>query len=198
MLEIVRPSLLALLMMFIVPSSALGSEVLPEHQAHRMEPVQFHFEAWSRATPGAVRTAAVFGTLTNGSQHAVSIHPVGADIAERIMVHDTVLEDGMMRMRHQSALHLDAGESLILKPGGLHLMLTGLHASVKKDEQFEVTLAISTSKHSDHEESGRIEEMVTLVRVLEVGSMGPGAAVTTGDLKGADGRSSRIDHQQHH
>ena len=197
MLKTVRPGLYALLVTFIVPLSALGPQVMPEHGTHDMKSDVLYFEAWSRATPGTVRTAAVFGTLTNQSRHAVSVQPIGTDIADRIMVHDTVLEDGMMRMRHQSALRLDAGESLILKPGGLHLMLTGLHAPVKKGEQFEVTLAISPAEHSDHEGNGSSEEVVATVTVLEVGSMGPEAAVTTGNMKGVGGGSARTDHQHH-
>lgn len=45
----------------------------------------------------------------------------------RVEVHETVDNDGVMRMQHlENGLVIPAGESVTLEPGGLHIMFMGL------------------------------------------------------------------------
>jgi periplasmic copper chaperone A len=45
------------------------------------------------------------------------------DVAAGVEIHQTTTEDGVMSMQRIDGLDLPAGESLVLEPGGLHLML---------------------------------------------------------------------------
>ncbi|MEM7366637.1 MAG: copper chaperone PCu(A)C [Pseudomonadota bacterium] len=192
MLSIVRACAFMLIMSGVCSSALASPDMSAHHEASLRQSDQvLQFEAWSRATPGAVRTAAVYGSMTNLSQQKISVYAVTASNADRIMVHDTILADGMMRMRHQETVIIDAGDALILAPGGLHLMLTGLQAPLKENEQFEITLGISVLDDSERPEKSRIE-MTSKVIVMEVGSMGPGM---TGSTANTD--MSAMEHHHH-
>lgn len=45
------------------------------------------------------------------------------DVAAAVEIHQTTTEDGVMSMQRLDGLELPASESLVLAPGGLHLML---------------------------------------------------------------------------
>ena len=48
------------------------------------------------------------------------------EAAARFEIHDTVVEDGVMRMRELKSLELPPGGSIEAKPGGRHVMFGGL------------------------------------------------------------------------
>lgn len=44
----------------------------------------------------------------------------------KVMIHNTVLEDGIAKMRHQMAVDIPAGGMVEFAPGGLHVMFMGV------------------------------------------------------------------------
>ena len=56
------------------------------------------------------------------------------------MVHETIMVDDTMRMRHRDAVTVAAGETVMLEPGGLHIMLMGLSNPLRQGDSFAVTL----------------------------------------------------------
>ena len=192
MLSIIRACAFMLIMSGVCSSALASPDMSAHHKAPLLQSDQvLQFEAWSRATPGAVRTAAVYGSMTNLSQQTISVRTVTASNADRIMVHDTILADGMRRMRHQESVTIDAEDALIMEPGGLHLMLTGLRAPLRENEHFDVTLRISVLDDNELTEKSRIE-MTTKVIVMEVGSLGPGSAESM-----ANTDMSSMEHHHH-
>ena len=98
-------------------------------------------EPWSRATPPAVKVAAGYATIRNGGESDDRLVGATTDIAERVEIHRTEMDDGVMRMRPlKDGLAVPAGETVTLEPGGLHLMFIGLLAPVKEGVAFPVTL----------------------------------------------------------
>lgn len=103
----------------------------------------------ARASLPSARTGAGYLTLTNtGAEEDRLVAATGA-IAERIEIHETVVTDGVARMRPLDGLALPPGETVALEPGGLHLMLLGLTAPLAEGERVPVTLSF--------EEAGDIE-----------------------------------------
>lgn len=74
------------------------------------------------AIPGRMMSAA-FLTITNTAKHSRKLVSVTADWAGLIEIHTHLHEDGVMKMRQLERLEIPAGESVVLQPGGLHLML---------------------------------------------------------------------------
>lgn len=68
--------------------------------------------------------AAVYFTASNQGDEADRLVGASTDAAASAEVHETVMaEDGTMTMQSVEALDLPAGGTLVLEPGGYHLML---------------------------------------------------------------------------
>jgi copper(I)-binding protein len=65
---------------------------------------------------------------------------VSTPVAQAIELHDTQMDGDVMRMRQVQAIAVPANKPVVLKPGGLHIMLVGLKAPLKKGDSFPLTL----------------------------------------------------------
>jgi copper(I)-binding protein len=70
--------------------------------------------------------AAGYFILHNRGEAADTIVEVSADWADHGMIHETREEGGRVRMSHVAALAVPARDSVVLQPGGLHVMLMRL------------------------------------------------------------------------
>jgi copper(I)-binding protein len=98
-------------------------------------------DAWSRATiPG--RMGAVYATIENLSDKPISIKSIKTTSAKMAQIHESYLDDGVMRMRHMKKFTIPAGEVRKLEPGGLHIMLMRMPEPLKEGTTFEVKFDI--------------------------------------------------------
>ena len=119
-------------------------------------------QAWARATPGAVKVGAAYLTLVNKGKEPDKLVSVSTPVAESASLHESKMENGIMKMRPLDSVTLAPGQSLQLTPGGDHLMLEGLKHPLKEGEHFPLTLTF--------EKAGAQE---VTVMVGKVGAMGP-------------------------
>jgi copper(I)-binding protein len=96
--------------------------------------------AWARATPSGAKVGAGYLTITNNGQAADKLVGVSSDAAGKVEVHEMAMKNGVMTMRPAAVLAVDPGKSVALKPGGYHLMFTGLKAPFKQGGKVAVTL----------------------------------------------------------
>jgi copper(I)-binding protein len=61
-------------------------------------------------------------------------------VADRIEMHTSSEENGMMRMRPLLTVELKAGEPFVFAPGGAHFMLLGMRQPLRAGMRFPVTL----------------------------------------------------------
>lgn len=101
-------------------------------------------DGWVKAAPTGAMTA-VFGTLRNHASHPVTVTGGGSPVAGRVELHETVRNDaGAMQMQpKQGGLTIPAGGTHVLQPGGDHVMLLGLTASLENGTTTAVTLSTS-------------------------------------------------------
>lgn len=78
---------------------------------------------WVRAAPPGAKSLAAYLELRNDCEAPVEVVDVESMDFGMPMIHRTVEEGGMARMRPAGKLVLAPGESLRFEPGGLHLML---------------------------------------------------------------------------
>ena len=78
---------------------------------------------WVRAAPPGAASLAGYLVLRNPCATAVEVADVESKDFGMPMIHRTVVEDGVSRMRPAGKLVVAPGESLRFEPGGLHLML---------------------------------------------------------------------------
>ncbi len=119
---------LTLVLALAFPVALAAQEPVP----HR-HPVQL-LDAWVRAQPSAAGMSVLYGTLVNEDARAWAIDRVMCERVRRPEIHETVMENDMVRMRRVPALRLAPGERAELRPGGLHLMLMGLEAPLQPGE----------------------------------------------------------------
>jgi periplasmic copper chaperone A len=95
--------------------------------------------------PGTDFTAAYF-TLQNTGSRAVTLVGIHTAAADMAMLHETTIQGGMERMRPHASLTLAPGETVTLKPGGLHVMLHGVHAPLKPGMRIELSLELADGR----------------------------------------------------
>jgi periplasmic copper chaperone A len=123
--------------------------------------------AWARATPGKSETGAAYLTIESATPDRLT--GISTPVAGEAELHEMTLQGGVMKMRSMAALDLPAGQTVVLKPGAVHIMLVGLKQPLRVGDSFPLTLEFETA--------GRREVNVT---VEKAGAMGPGQAGGTG------------------
>jgi hypothetical protein len=94
---------------------------------------------WARASAGAATTGAAYLTVTdNGRPDRL----VGAStpIAAMAELHETIKDNGVMKMRSVVGIALEPGKPVTFMPGGYHIMLMGLKKPLKAGDSFPLTL----------------------------------------------------------
>ncbi|MBM4219156.1 MAG: copper chaperone PCu(A)C [Gammaproteobacteria bacterium] len=97
-------------------------------------------DAWSRSTPPGARVGAVYFTLRNDTKKSDRLLKLSTPVAEQAEVHRTEVLDGIARMREVAVLHVDAGQTIVLEPGGMHLMLVGLRQPLVAGTSYDLDL----------------------------------------------------------
>ena len=87
-------------------------------------------QGWVRAPVAGRSMTAAYGQLHNRCAQPVTLGHLHSTQAHRVELHRTEVVDGVSRMRRVENPQVAAGSTLQLAPGGLHLMLHGLHAGV--------------------------------------------------------------------
>lgn len=132
-------------------------------------------QPWARATPGRAPTGAAYFSLTNRGAEADRLVGAATSAAARAELHGhrrppSHAASGqagghaghVMEMRPVAEIAIKPGESVVLKPDALHVMLIGLKAPLKEGGSFPLTLRFA-----------RAGEIQVEVRVGKAGAMGP-------------------------
>ena len=80
-------------------------------------------DSWVREAPPASRVLAAYRQIINLTDSDLSVTGITSPDFEAAELHRTVVEDGVARMLPVPDLTVPAGGSIMLEPGGLHLML---------------------------------------------------------------------------
>lgn len=104
-------------------------------------------DGWAKAVEDLPDTGAmpamtgVFGTLTNSGDVDVRLTGGASPVAGTVELHETVMSDeGMVMREADGGLVVPAGGSLVLEPGGHHIMLMDLTEPVPAGADVEVVL----------------------------------------------------------
>lgn len=99
---------------------------------------------WLRETAAGQSAGGGFLTIANSARIADTLTGGTSPVAARVEVHTMSLDGAVMRMRPlKDGLSVPAGQTVELKPGGLHIMLTGLKRPLKRGEIVPVTLSFA-------------------------------------------------------
>ena len=97
--------------------------------------------AWTRATPPAARAGGGYLMIKNTGSESDFLMAGSADFAKRVEIHEMAVVDDVMKMRHLAdGLEVPAGKTVMLKPGGYHVMFMGLTEGLKQGAMVDVKL----------------------------------------------------------
>ena len=97
-------------------------------------------DAWVReAPPGVAMMAGYMALRNNGSRSQVLVAASSSGF-ETVMIHRTIVKDGIAGMVHASQIDLLPNASLIFAPGGYHLMLMNPKRTLRAGDSVVINL----------------------------------------------------------
>ena len=99
-------------------------------------------DAWARASAGAATTGAAYVTLMGGDQPDTLVG-TSTPIAAAAEPHETINDNGIMKMRSVAAVPIPSHQMVTFSPGGYHIMLTGLKQPLVAGQSFPLTLTFA-------------------------------------------------------
>lgn len=100
-------------------------------------------DAWARATPPGMPMGAIYGVLTNTGDDQLEVTAISTPVARGAEIHQSIEIDGLMRMREVTPFFVPARETVVLQPGGKHIMLMGVQDALREGESFPLQLRLS-------------------------------------------------------
>lgn len=105
---------------------------------------------WVREVVMSGMNGAAYMILTNQGAEEDRLVSASVPVAAMTELHQTVERAGVMHMEHlPSGIVLPVGQTVELKPGGLHIMLMNVSRKLEEGEQIPVVL--------EFEKAGRVE-----------------------------------------
>lgn len=97
-------------------------------------------DTWMRMPAPGVSSTAAYLSISNQTDQQINIVKVETEQFNRVMFHNTELEDGVAKMRHVDTLAIPANGQVSLEPNGLHMMLMGANDQFGLEQAFELVL----------------------------------------------------------
>jgi copper(I)-binding protein len=137
------------------------------HAMHEVQPQVAHqgtrslkaTELWARAPLPGRNVMAIYGKLTSESG-TTTLKGASSPEAGRMMLHETSMIDGQMRMQHKPWPELSSDVILEMKPGSAHLMAMELRYPLKAGDR--LTLQIETVEGQTYDYSVPVQSATAL------------------------------------
>jgi periplasmic copper chaperone A len=97
-------------------------------------------EVWGRPSPMTKGNGAIYMQITNIGNEDAILTGASSDAAMMVELHQTTMNDGVMKMEHIMSLTIPSGDSVELKPGGYHVMLMKVSEKLVEGSSISVTL----------------------------------------------------------
>ena len=95
---------------------------------------------FARATPPGAKSGGAFFSVDNAGTKPDRLVRATSPVAGTVELHQMAMEGGVMKMRSVTAVEVQPGGKLELKPGGYHVMLSDLKQPLNAGDKFPMTL----------------------------------------------------------
>lgn len=103
-------------------------------------------KAWIRAAPPGATALAGYAIVRNPCSAPMVITDASSAQFVMGMIHETLIENGVSRMRHVASLSLPAKGELVFAPGGRHLMLMHPKRQLNVGDRVTVNLKLADGR----------------------------------------------------
>lgn len=93
--------------------------------------------------PPGSKVAAAYFTINNSGSEPLQITGAVSDIAKKVEVHLSIVENDVAKMQKQESVVVGAGESLEFKHGSYHVMFMGLNEALVAGSSLDLVLTTS-------------------------------------------------------
>lgn len=109
----------------------------------RQSPVKI-VSAWARPSNSAV--GAAYLTLHNNGLKDCKLIHAECDLCQTVELHTHIHEGHIKKMRPVKEIVVPAGQTVVMQPGGLHIMLMGLKQPVHEGDTIALTLVFADQR----------------------------------------------------
>ena len=102
--------------------------------------------SWVREAPPNARNLAGYAELKNATDKPIIISKITSSAFERVEMHVTRFENGMMHMMEVKELIIKPDETVAFEPGGKHFMLIKPHTPIKAGQKIPLTMELKSGK----------------------------------------------------
>lgn len=99
-------------------------------------------QAWIRLSPNGDSPSAGYFTV-HGGDAPVTLRGVLTDRAQRVEMHESLEQGGMMTMRPVESVEVPAKATVTFAPGGKHIMLWGVNPAAVEQGRMPLTFLFS-------------------------------------------------------
>ena len=97
-------------------------------------------DPWVQAAPPSVKVLAAYLEIKNDGKKQRVLTDVSSTAFAQVGIHRTVMHGNMAHMEHLKELAVPPNASVVLQPGGLHLMLTDAKKPLNTGDSVPMTL----------------------------------------------------------
>jgi hypothetical protein len=137
-----------LTVVFLQTASVVAVEVPPAPDEKVSNSLVTITEAWVREVPPGVKMSAAYMTITNLTDHELMLVSANSPEFGKIELHNTVVEDGVAKMIHQTQVPVPAKQSVVFKPGGFHFMLLDSQQNIVAGNKITLVLNFKEGQQS--------------------------------------------------
>lgn len=102
-------------------------------------------DAWVRLPAAPGRPGAAYFTLRGGSDPSV-LTAVSSPQSEKAELHESRMENGVMRMGPLASVDIPAGGEVGFEPGGRHVMLFGIDPSLEPGDSMTIAFRLAPER----------------------------------------------------
>jgi periplasmic copper chaperone A len=129
-------------------------------------------QPWARATPKGASTGAGYMTITNNGTAPDRVSCASSDVSAQCQIHSMTVEGGVMKMRPvEGGLEIKPGETVTLRPAGVHVMFLDLKQPLQSGKTVTATLKF--------EKAGTVDVELA---IAAIGAAAPGVPAGGGTM----------------
>ncbi len=101
---------------------------------------------WVNQMPPSTMSNAGYMEITNNSSDLLILHKVISPQFEMSSIHQTKSEQGLMKMIPVVGIEIPPNGTVVLEPGGLHIMLMNRAENLNPGDEVEINLTFSNGQ----------------------------------------------------